>query len=244
MDPLTAMAASGLRARMESLDLLANNVANTSTGGYKADREFYSLYTAPEGAEPDTPVTMPVIERPWTDFSQGTLQPTGNSLDLALSGAGFFAVDGPAGPLYTRNGSFRVDPGGRLVTEDGYAVRGSAGAPITIGPARGVDVDRDGVVRQDGAVVGRLEIVDFTSNAGLTKQGRSYFRPADPAVGPTVPQGVSVEQGKLEASNTGSAEAAVRLVSVMRQFEMLQRAASLASDMSRQAIQQVAKVGS
>jgi flagellar basal-body rod protein FlgG len=86
--------------------------------------------------------------------------------------------------------------------------------------------------------------VDFTSDAGLAKQGRSYFRPEDPAVRPTAPRGVSVEQGKLEASNTGSADAAVRLVSVMRQFEMLQRAASLASDMSRQAIQQVAKVGS
>lgn len=92
MDPLSATAASGLRARMESLDLLANNVANASTGGYKADREFYSLYAAPEA---DDGSTMPVIERPWVDLSQGVLQTTGNSLDVALNGKGFFSVQAP-----------------------------------------------------------------------------------------------------------------------------------------------------
>jgi len=96
MDALTAIAASGLRSRMESLDLLANNIANATTGGYKSDREFYSLYSAPEA---ESLSTMPVIERPWTDFSQGSLRRTGNPLDLALSGKGFFAVTGPAGPL-------------------------------------------------------------------------------------------------------------------------------------------------
>src|SRR5215467_13251857 len=107
MDPMTAMAASGLRARMESLDLLANNVANTSTGGYKADREFYSLYIAPEAMDSADTATMPVIERPWVDLAQGHIHPTGNPLDLALSGKGFFSVDGPTGTLYTRNGNFR-----------------------------------------------------------------------------------------------------------------------------------------
>ena len=79
MDPMTAIAASGLRARMESLDLLANNVANASTGGYKADREFYSLYVAPEAAGNEPLSTMPLIERPWVDHSQGVLHNTGNA---------------------------------------------------------------------------------------------------------------------------------------------------------------------
>src|ERR1035441_9693053 len=95
MDPMTAIAASGLRARMESLDLLANNIANASTGGYKADREFYSLYVAPETAGNDSPSTMPLIERPWVDHAQGALRSTGNPLDVALSGKGFFSVNGP-----------------------------------------------------------------------------------------------------------------------------------------------------
>src|SRR5947208_8328714 len=101
MDALTGAAASGLRARMESLDMLANNLANAETGGYKTDREFYNLYVAPEAAAGESPTTMPLVERPWTDFSQGTIRQTGNSLDFALSGKGFFAVDGPTGPLYT-----------------------------------------------------------------------------------------------------------------------------------------------
>src|ERR1043165_9763334 len=127
MDPMTAIAASGLRARMESLDLLANNVANASTGGYKADREFYSLYVGPEAADSGSSSTMPVIERPWTDHSQGNVYTTGNPLDVAISGKGFFAVNGPSGPLYTRNGSFRLAPDGRLTTPEGYAVRGAGG---------------------------------------------------------------------------------------------------------------------
>jgi flagellar basal-body rod protein FlgF len=246
MDPLTAIAASGMRARMESLDLLANNVANASTGGYKADREFYSLYVAPEAQgelAQDPSATMPVIERPWTDHSQGTLQTTGNPLDLALSGRGFFAVQGPTGPLYTRNGSFHLAADGRLATADGYPVNGSGGAPLILQGARPIEISSDGTVRQDGNVVGQLQVVDFSATADLAKQGSNYFRVSDPKLQPAASSGTGVEQGKLEASNSGSAESAVRLVSIMRQFEMLQKAAALGADMSKQAIEQVAHVG-
>jgi flagellar basal-body rod protein FlgF len=242
MDPMTAIAASGLRARMESLDLLANNIANTSTGGYKADREFYSLYVAPEAAGNDPSSTMPLIERPWVDHAQGALHTTGNPLDVALSGKGFFAVNGPSGPLYTRNGNFRLAADGKLTSADGYPVRDSQGAPLTLQATRPLEISRDGTVTQDGVVTGKLEIVDFTSTPGLSKQGSNYFRINDPAMRPTAPSGTSVEQGNLETSNTGSAEAAVRLVSVMRQFEMLQKAVSLATEMNKKAIEEVAKV--
>jgi len=239
MDPITAIAASGLRARMESLDLLANNIANASTGGYKADREFYSLYIAPEA---DSGTTMPLIERPWVDHAQGMLHATGNPLDVALSGKGFFAVNGPSGPLYTRNGNFRVAADGKLTSAEGYQVRDSQGAPLTVQGTRPLEIGRDGTITQDGVVTGKLEIVDFATTAGLSKQGSSYFRIADPALKPTAAGETSVEQGQLEAANTGSAEAAVRLVSVMRQFEMLQKAVTLGSDMSKRAIEEVAKV--
>ena len=239
MDPLTALAASGLRSRMESLDMLANNMANATTGGYKSDREFYSLYAAPEAANTDA--VMPVIERPWTDFSQGTLRATGNPLDLALSGKGFFSVNGPSGPLYTRNGSFQVAANGALVTSDGYSVRGTGGAALTVSAAGPLEISNDGTVRQNGAVIGQLEIADFTSTAGMVKQGRNYFRSAGLA---SRPAATAVAQGHLEDSNTGSAEAAVRLISIMRQFEMLQKAVSLGADMNRRAIEEVARVGS
>ncbi|HXS94839.1 MAG TPA: flagellar basal-body rod protein FlgF [Candidatus Limnocylindrales bacterium] len=242
MDPMTAIAASGMRSRMESLDLLANNVANASTGGYKADREFYSLYIAPEAAATADGSTMPVVERPWTDLSQGIVQPTGNPLDVALSGKGFFAVQTPAGPLYTRNGSFRAAPDGRLVNTEGYPVRGTGGAVLTVQGAGAIDISPDGAITQNGTAIGSLEIVDFTDPTGLVKHGSTYFR-ADPAQGPVAAPGATVQQGRLEASNSGTAESAVRLVSIMRQFEMLQKAAALGADMNKQAIEQVAKVG-
>jgi flagellar basal-body rod protein FlgF len=243
MDPMLAIAASGLRARMESLDLLANNVANASTAGYKSDREFYALYSSEESQDAGESTTMPVIERPWIDLSQGVVHDTGSTLDLALTGKGFFAVDGPSGPLYTRNGAFRLSPNGRLVTADGYPVRGVRNANLTLQPSRPVEISRDGTIRQDGSAIGQLEIADFTSTAGLAKQGANYLRVTDPSLKPSA-AGAAVEQGKLEASNTGSAEAAVRLVSVMRQFEMLQKAVSLGTEMNRRAVEDVAKVGS
>lgn len=244
MDPITAVAASGMRARMESLDLLANNVANASTGGYKADREFYSLYVAPESAPAytsDPGSTMPVIERHWTDLSQGVLQTTGNPLDLALSGKGFFTVQGPSGPLYTRNGCFSLAPDGKLVTAEGYPVQSASQTPLVATGSSPIQITADGTVTQGGNTIGQLSVVDFTSTAGMAKQGNNYFRAAGQA---PAPSHAAVEQGKLEASNSGAADAAVRLVSIMRQFEMLQKAVSLGAEMNQQAIEQVAKVGS
>src|SRR5262245_37138393 len=150
MDSITALAASGLRARMESMDLLANNVANASTAGFKGDREFYSLYAGSADENTLSPSTMPVVERPWTDHSQGALLRTGNPLDLALDGKGFFAVDGPGGPLFTRNGNFRLGAGGRLTTADGYAVRSRQGTPMLLNASRNIQIGSDGTVTQDG----------------------------------------------------------------------------------------------
>jgi len=241
MDPLTALAASGLRSRMESLDLLANNLANSSSPGFKSDREFYGVYRAMEAGDSDT--SMPTLDRHWTDFSQGALEPTNSPLDVALSGKGFFAVQGPSGPLYTRNGNFRLSPAGQLVTAEGYPVRGTGGTTLTLGSGRTAEISADGTVQQDGTIIGQLEIVDFTSTAGLGKQGKAYFRNLDPQMNPAA-AGATVVQGKLEASNVGSAESAVGLVHVMRQFEILQKAVSMGGEMNRRAIEEVARVGS
>ena len=151
MDPLSISAASGMRSRMEALDLLANNIANASTAGFKADREFYNLYVSPEAAEGnEAPASLPVVQRHWTDFSQGTMAQTGNPLDLALAGKGFFAVNGQSGPLYTRNGNFTIAASGQLQTQEGYAIRGEDGKPIVADPAKPVTVATDGsVTRKD-----------------------------------------------------------------------------------------------
>src|ERR1035438_5260587 len=126
MDPLMAIAASGLRARMESLDLMANNAANSSTSGFKADREFYSLYVSPEAQDAGSTTTMPLIENRWTDLAQGTLRTTGNSLDLAISGTGFFTVEGPTGV-----GLARTPSGGDVHFVEANAMKGKGGFTMT-----------------------------------------------------------------------------------------------------------------
>lgn len=221
--------------------MLANNLANADTGAYKTDREFYSLYSAPEVAGGNDPVTMPVIERHWTDFSQGTIRPTGNPLDFALSGKGFFRVDGPAGPLYTRQGAFRFSPAGVLVTGEGYPVKLAGGGSLSAQPGAPIEVAPDGTVTQQGQSLGRLDIVSF-DDAALAKQGNNYFRAADGAAGAKAATGVDVQQGKLEGSNVGTAESAVRLVGVMRQFEMLHKAMSIGAEMNKKAVEEVARV--
>lgn len=232
---------------MESLDLIANNLSNSATAGYKADRELYNLYFSPDaaaGSSGDGAQQHPVIERSWTDFSQGLLTETRNPLDLALSGPGFFVIDTPEGVSYTRNGSFRVSAKGILETQDGYPVRASGPSKTILIPPDGaspVVVDRTGEVRLDGQVLGRLEIAEVADRSALEKSGGGYFRINRSGVAPQAGT-AEVVQGRLEASNAGSAESAVRLISVMRQFEMLQRAITLGTEMNRRAVDEIARV--
>jgi len=243
MDPLTISAASGMRSRMEALDLLANNLSNATTAGFKTDRESYGLYVAPEAVSPGSPdpSTLPVVERHWTDFSQGSFTSTGNPLDVALSSRGFFSVSGPSGTLYTRNGSFQVSTAGDLTTCDGFPVRAVGGGSIKLQPNVNFEIAPDGTVSQGASTVGRIEVTDFDRPEALTKFGKSCFE-AGPEAGARPALQASMAQGKLETSNVSAPETAVRLVNIMRQFEMLQKAITLGGDMSRQAIAEVAKV--
>ena len=247
MDPLTSAAASGIRARMESLDMLANNIANASAPGFKADREFYNIYTSPDVMDSPygtTPQRLPVIEQQWTDFSQGSLTPTGNPLDLALNGRGFFVATSPSGPVFTRDGSFQLSPAGQLQTTGGYPVQDQAGQPIALDSTKAIDIGSDGMVRQDGQDIARLSVVDFKNPGALVKRGSSYFQ-ADLSSMPPLPAAqAEVQQGKIEAANSQPAESAVKLVNVLRQFEALQKAVNIGSDMNKRVVEEVAKVGS
>ena len=241
MDQITLTAASGLRARSESLDMLANNLSNASTVGYKADREFYSLY---QSAEAENGPVMPLIERNWTDFSQGMLTETHKPLDLALDGRGFFVADSASGPLFTRQGSFRLSKDGVLETREGYRVR-AAGEPKVIrlrsDNLNSVAIRPNGEVTQEGQVVGRVAVVDFQKPQQIEKQGETYFRLTDPKTTPALSI-ATVHQGNLEASNVTPADSSVRLISVMRQFEMLQRVIMLGAEMNKKAMEEVARV--
>jgi flagellar basal-body rod protein FlgG len=229
---------------MESLSLLANNLANATTSGYKSDSEFYGLYTSPDADSSSEASTLPSIERQWTDFSQGTLQPTGNPLDVAISGPGFLTVAGPGGDLYTRNGNLHVSRTGDLVGSEGFSVRGVGGGAIHLTSGAPVEIAPDGTVRQEGHTLGQLAVVNFKSTSSLRKMSGTCFQNTDSKNPPVVASDAQVLQGKLEGSNVAVPEAAMRLVGVMRQFEMLQKAVSLGVEMDSKSIQEVARVGS
>jgi len=244
MDAITAAAASGIRARIESLDMLANNLANASAAGFKADEESYGLYVSPEAAEsPEgtSPAILPVIESRWTDFAQGALLATGGSLDLALNGKGFFVASTQSGPLYTRGGSLRFSETGQLETQEGYALQGTDGKPITLDSSKSIEVLADGTVLQDSQQISRIAVVDFKDPSVLTKRGANYFRGS--SLAPAAAALTQVRQGHLEASNSDSAHSASRLVTILRQFEALQKAMAIGADMNRRAVEEVAKVG-
>jgi len=216
--------------------MLANNLANVETSGYKADREFYSVYTSLDATD-DT--TLPVIENHWTDQAQGELRNTTNPLDFAIQGDGLFGVETARGTRYTRNGNFKILPSGALATSDGSPVRAQGGGQILIQPNLPVDVLPDGTVQQGLQTVGQMEIVSFDRSA-INKEGSNYFASFSGAK--SRPATGAVLQGKLEQSNVGTAESSVRLVAIMRQFEMLQKAAGIGNEINTRAIQEVARV--
>lgn len=245
MDNLTIAAASGLRSRMESLDLLANNLANSATTGFKRDQEFYGLYSSLNSNDPvngGPSSTLPTVEKQWTDFSAGMTQDTGNPLDVALNGNGFLGVTGPNGTLYTRAGNLKVLATGELATNEGYPLRSTSGDAIKVTSGQPITIAPDGTVQQSGESIGQMEIVNFKSTDSLQKMGSTCFQNTD-SKNPAVPAtDVTVQQGKVETSNVPVAEAAMRLVGVMRQFEMLQKAIGVSSDMDTKTIQEVARV--
>jgi flagellar basal body rod protein FlgG len=241
MDPLTSTVASGLRARLEALDMLANNVANASTAGFKKDSEFYSIFRGELNGQPEADTDMPVVQRNWTDFSQGTLQTTGAPLDFALSGPGWFTVEAPGGPVYTRNGNFQVTAAGAVTTQEGYAVRLAGGQPLRVRAGVPVTLSADGSLSQEGVALGKLEVTEF-GDGELSRHGASFFRPVTPGNTGKPARNTEILQGKLENANVSAPESAVRLVGLTRQFESLQRVLQIGGDMNRKSIEELAKV--
>jgi flagellar basal-body rod protein FlgF len=248
MDPLIATAASGMRSRMETLDLLGNNIANSSTSGYKADQESYNLYFGEDawnGFNEGRPATdeMPILQQNWTDFSQGVLLATASPSDLALATAGFFVVNTSGGQLFTRNGHFRIAKNGRLETQDGFPVQSTSEKEIVIDPAFPFTITSGGEIKQAGTTVAQLRVVKVDQADGLAKQSGAYFQ-LTPSAKATEMSDPEIQQGRLEVSNAAPAQAAVKLISVLRQFEMLQKAVLMANQMNQRTFSEVAKIPS
>ena len=219
---------TAMEAAWQYQDMLANNIANATTAGFKrevaAQQSFSDVLLSQQ-----TPVLAPIgariqavvgqigtgtfIAEFSTDFGEGTLQATGNELDLALNG-GFFAVEAPDGQVfYTRDGRFGRDANGDLVTSHGYYVLDADGAHITL-PAETVTVAPDGAISRAGESIAALQVVDFAPSQ-LTRAGEAYFTSAE--AGMLINGGV--RQGYLEASNTSMVEELTSLLAVQRTFQ-------------------------
>jgi len=214
------------------MDVIANNLANSSVPGFKRDRVAFHAFL--KEAMGSSLVTI------MTDMGQGDLRFTGNELDLAINGPGFFKLSTPEGIRYTRKGNFNIDASGNLVTSEGYSVLGKGG-PINI-PKGSVSVDEVGRILVNGQEVDQLDLVVFSDSSRLIKTGGALFkRPEameEQAPGPET----AIRQGYLEGSNVNVAEEMVKMIHSIRAFESYQRALKTLDHMDNKATNEVAKL--
>lgn len=226
-------ALTGAVAQQHSLDVIANNVANVTTSGYRADRAVFSEFLAgaqknnvpnvsASGAAPVRPDHFVQVDAVSHDYSDGALKLTGNPLDMALSGDGFFVVQTPAGERLTRAGSFVMQNDGTLSSHEGFPVLGSDGKPIKLLSTGNVQVASDGSIQADGQAIGKLKIVRAEDRATLEKENDTHFLAGATSKLVEAKDAV-VTQGHIEASNVNAVAGLNELITVNRSFDALQR---------------------
>lgn len=233
------IALSGMRARLDQLDRLAADIANVGTAGYKSERAADAQADRPQFSSVlQSAIDVTTGDRR-LDVAPGTMASTGRDLDFALEGNGFFVVDTPAGPRYTRNGHFNRSTDGTLVTDDGSAVQGANG-PVRLGQGE-ITVDGDGTIKAGGVAAGKLKVVTFENPSGLATESGAKLR-----AGTAVPIDVAqpnVRIGTLEQSNVSLVDRVAQLTGVSRSFEALQKAMSLMmNDIDGRAIDQLGRL--
>jgi flagellar basal-body rod protein FlgF len=235
-------------ALSREMDVVANNIANVDTTGYKADGSLFEEYLS-SSARTDAGARVSYVRDRgvWHDMNAGGMQRTGNPLDVAIDGDGFFTVQTSRGQRYTRNGSFKINPAGQLVTSEGDPVLGSGG-PITFQPNdRQISISPDGTIsaRQGNStadsVRGTLTVVNFANPQQLQKDGGSTFKP--PAgVTPQAATGAKIVQGELEKSNVRGVVEMSRMIEITRSYMQIASMLQQQSDVSQQSIDKLAAV--
>jgi flagellar basal-body rod protein FlgF len=222
---------AGLLARSQALDVAAGNLANAGTAGYRAERDYFqSAILGPEALQSQLNTTVNsfgVLGGSRLDLGQGALTPTGNPMDLAIEGEGFFAIQTKQGVRYTRDGEFERAQDGTLTTQSGEPVLDAKQQPIRM-PAGETVVGDDGAVSVNGAVAGKIALFSFASGNGLTAEGANRYAAA-PGAQPAAASG-AIHQGSLEASNQDVIGGSLQLVLMQRQAEMMQKAVSIFSN--------------
>lgn len=229
MDSGYYAAMTGLVARFQALDTAAGNLANASTAGYRAEREFFrSTLLGPDALGSQLGRTVNnygLLGGDRLSLAQGALQQTGNPLDLAIEGQGFFEIQAANGPRFTRDGSFHRARNGQLVTAAGEPVLSPAGKPIPIPPGD-VAVGADGTISVDGGTVATVGVFTFPAGTELTPEGANrYIAPKNTP--PAIARDASVHQGAIESANQDVVQGSLDLIVMQRQAEMMQRALTI-----------------
>ena len=235
------------------LNISANNLANINTTGYKRDQvsfqDTFARFAHDYNPDPRGNIreekllpradliAKPRLALQEIDFTQGALQVTGNTFDLAIQGPGFFRVRSPDGDYLTRNGAFMRGPDGTLMTDQGYQVLGEGG-PIDIPPGKVITVAGDGQINVDGAPVGNLDIVAVTDPQTLEKYGANLYRGDGGGAiqqGAIDPAQTQVVQGYLEKPNVEVVTEMVAMIETQRTFEAYQKVMSSSNDLDSRA---------
>jgi len=226
MDSGYYAAMTGLVARTQALDTAAANLANAGTPGYRAEREYFrSVLLGPDALDSQLGRVVNnfgLLGGDRLSMAQGALQQTGNPLDLAIEGEGFFQVQTPNGIRYTRDGGFNRAQNGQLVTAAGEPVLSTTGKPIPVPPGE-VSVGVDGVLSVAGGTVATVGVFTFPSGAQLTPEGANRYI-APEGVAPVLSKQASVHQRTLEAANQGMIPGMLNLILIQREAEMMQKA--------------------
>jgi flagellar basal-body rod protein FlgF len=253
-------AAAGMLANFTRQETVANNLANVNTPGFKQDllavregpeiRETRQLegalmtpyQTRPGATSLGAVGTGAMTDPVFTDHTQGDVRETGNELDFALVGPGFFQMQSPDGTVfYTRGGQFTRDGVGRLVDNHGNFLLGDEGA-IRVGQGA-VTIDPDGTVYSDGEQVDILRVMSFPNDTALKKLGDNAFVPADQTIRPDfVDANTLVQQGSVEGSNVDPNKAMVEMMSAMRSYEASQRMIQLNDSVLERAVNDLGRV--
>lgn len=231
-------ALSGAVAQERNLETIADNLANVNTAGFKGSRlSFRSLLAAQEGVDgQSTPHIQVEISHNQNDFTQGHVVKTGNRLDVAMRGAGFFSVLTPNGERLTRQGSFVHGGDGVLRTQNGDKVMGEAGV-ISAPPDRPMIINNDGSVFCDDVYIDMIKRSHVSDPNSITREGNATWKVDDPAH--LTPVLTPLETGALEKSNVNPVTAMTQLINVQRSYEMYTRAIDTVRNLEQKTAQEL-----
>lgn len=239
---------------------IANNLANVNTAGYKRDvlsfKDTFRMFAHDIVMEPVNNIrseklfpdpqhlARPRIAQSKTDYSQGAMKYTGDPMDVAIAGEGFFTFNVNGQNFYSRDGHFMVDAEGRLVTPQGFAVLGQGGSEISIPQGtKNVHLASDGVLYADDTPVGQIQVTTVDNLEGLQKVGQNLYRirEGSGAAETAAPERTTLEQGYLETSNVEVVYEMVNMIEAQRQFEAYQKVMQTSDALDREATNKIGR---